>query len=409
MSELRIWGGDPLVGRISVSGAKNGALPLLFASIIAEDVCTFYHLPDIGDVRLAVSLLTEMGAEVRWLDAGVLRIDTSELTPAYVNREVTSRLRASSYLLGACLGRFGMAPDLTTGGCDFGARPLNRHYDFFRSVGAVGERELSTPSGLHACEYTFADVSVGATVNALLTAARIPSVTTLHRCAVEGHIGDLARFLNVIGAEVTGIGTPTLRVRGTRTPHGGAYIVSPDDIEAGTYLFATAACGGDITLTDVNPRALSTPLRVLREMGCQVTEGVTELRLSRQGPLRPVKVETAPHPGFPTDLHPPLVAALLCADGVGQVRETVWASRFRYIDELRRMGAEMEICRDTVRIHPTHLHPATVTACDLRGGAALMIAALTTPGRTTITSRETLERGYEDLACKLRRLGAAVI
>ncbi len=409
MSEMKIWGGEPLVGSVSVSGAKNGALPLLFASVVAEGVSTFYHVPDIGDVRLAVRLLTEMGAEAEWLDRGILRLNTADMDPTCVNTEIAACLRASSYLLGACLGRYGMAPALTTGGCDFGARPLNCHYDFFHAVGAEGEQALACPCGLHPTEHTFPQVSVGATVNALLTAARIPGETILHGCAREGHVSDLARYLNSIGAEVTGIGTSTLRIRGTRVPHGGNYIVSPDDVEAGTYLFAAAACGGDVTLTDVTPSALTTTVGVLRDMGCEVTESTTALRLVRRAPLRPASVMTAPAPGFPTDLHPPLVAAMLNADGEGLVRECVWQSRFRYTEELCRMGARLAVNGDTVRTEPSRLHPAVVDATDLRGGAALVIAALATRGRSIITSREILERGYEDMGRKLRALGAIVL
>ncbi len=409
MSDLKIWGGVALQGSIPVSGAKNGALPLLFASVIAGEPCTFYHVPDIGDVRLAVTLLTRMGAEVQWLDRGALRINTAHLDPAQVDGDITARLRASSYLLGALLGRFGASPALTTGGCDFGARPLNCHYDFFHAVGAVGTHALSSPAGLHGTTHTFPRVSVGATVNALLTASCIPAVTILHGCATEGHVADLARFLITLGVQIEGIGTSTLRIEGTTARGGGRYIVSPDDIEAGTYLFAAAACGGDITLTDVTPSALSSSIEVLRAMGCEIEANITTLRLRRTAPLRSVEIETAPAPGFPTDLHPPLVAALLFAEGGGLVRECVWQDRFRYAGELKRMGADVTITGDRIRITPAPLHAACVTATDLRGGAALMIAALATRGRTTIAARELLERGYEDLPHKLRTLGATVI
>ncbi len=409
MSSLKIWGGEPLVGSIAVSGAKNGALPLLFASVVAGGACTFYHVPDIGDTRLAVDLLADMGAEVTRLDRHVLRIDTAHIDPTRVRDTYTERLRASSYLLGACLGRFGACPPLATGGCDFGARPLDCHYALFHALGAVGERELSSPRGLHGAEHTFPRVSVGATVNALLAASRIPDLTVLHGCATEGHIGDLVRFLISIGVEIEGIGTPHLRIRGSRNLRGGSYIVSPDDIEAGTYLFAAAACGGDVTVRDIHPHALEAPICILKKMGCDITCKTTALRLVSKAPLRSVMVETAPAPGFPTDLHPPLAAALLCATDAGCVRECIWAGRFRYIEELARMGAEMRVAGDTVYVMPSTLHPATVTATDLRGGAALVIAALATRGRTTIERWEIPARGYEDMPRKLRALGAVVM
>ncbi len=409
MSQYKIWGGEKLGGRVRISGAKNGALPLLFASVVTEGCCTFYGVPNIGDVRLAIELLSDMGAEVVWLDEGILRIHTGQIDPTHINGEITARLRASSYLLGACLARFGSCTALTTGGCDFGSRPLDCHYAFFHAVGAEGERELTTPHGLHGAEFTFPRVSVGATINALLAASRITEEVVLHGCAVEGHVSDLARFLMSVGVEIEGIGTQTLRIRGIRRPRGGSYIVSPDDIEAGTYLFAAAACGGNVTVCDVSPRALSATAEVLLHMGCDITVRSTEMHLKRTAPLCPVSVETAPAPGFPTDLHPPLAATLLFSSGGGVVRERVWRERFRYVGELRKMGADMAVDGDTLTISPSHLHPATVTATDLRGGAAMVIAALATRGRCVISAREILERGYEDMPRKLRALGAAIL
>ncbi len=408
MAEMKIRGGEKLRGRIAISGAKNGALPLLFASIVAGGPCTFYRVPDIGDVRLAAELLVRMGAEVKWLEKNVLYIDAREASPEGIDPAITTHLRASSYLLGACLGRFGMCPALTTGGCDFGARPLDRHYAFFHALGAEGEGELSSPAGLHGTAHHFPDVSVGATINALLAASRIPEETYLTGCATEAHVGDLVRFLVSIGVDIDGLGTPTLRIRGSRSLRGGTYAVSSDDIEAGTYLLATAACGGDITLANVNLTALRTPIAVLRSMGCLVTCGVTELRLVRTAPLGSATVVTAPSPGFPTDLHPPLVAAMLGARERGFVRESVWQGRFRYTEELVRMGADLSVEGDTVIVRPSRLHPAAVTATDLRGGAALVIAALATEGYSTVAAREILERGYEDMPRKLRSLGAWV-
>ncbi len=409
VSEYKIWGGTPLRGHVAVSGAKNGALPLLFASLIAGGACTFYRVPHIGDVHLACALLERMGAEVVWLDRDVVRVNAASTDPAGIDGSLTSRLRASSYLLGACLGRFGFCPSLETGGCDFGCRPLDCHYAMFRALGAVGEREVSAPNGLHAAHHTFSRVSVGATINALLTAARIDGISVFENCAVETHVSDLARFLTVLGARIDGLGTPRLKVHGTPRLGGGSYIVSPDDIEAGTYLLATAATGGDVILTEVSPRPLAATLQVLEQMGCDVVQTETTIRLVRHAPLQGVSVTTAPSPGFPTDLHPPLTAALCLADGRSTIFERVWENRFRYTEELRRMGATLAVSGDTLTITPTPLHPAAVTATDLRGGAALLVAALTISGCTTITGRELLERGYEFLPKKLRGLGAVVI
>ncbi len=409
MSEYVIRGGFPLAGEIGVSGAKNGALPLLFASVVADGACTYYHVPDIGDVRLALRILSEMGARVTRHDAHTVTVNARYLSPEAIPRHLTAGMRASSYLLGACLGRFGYAAEPLTGGCDFGNRPLNCHYGVFHALGAVGEGELhAPPGGLRGGTYDFPQVSVGATVNGIFAACRTHGVTHLHHCATESHVGDLIRFLNLLGADIRGGGTPDLVIRGRSDLGHTSFVVSPDEIEAGTYLLAGVASGGDVTVTGIRPCDLSALTNVLVRTGCLVDSAPDRVRVRRGENFRGVAVETAPAPGFPTDLHPPTVAALCFAAGKSQMTERVWQERFRYTSELAKMGAVFSREGQTLTVHPASLHAASVTATDLRGGAALAVAALGIAGKTHMTGCELIERGYEDFTGKLRRLGADV-
>lgn len=409
MSEYRIWGGVPLVGEVRVSGAKNGALPLLFASILATGPCTFYRVPDIGDIRLGTKILTEMGARVVWQDPHTVTVDARGFSPEAPPAALTAKMRASSYLLGACLGRFGYAPAPATGGCDFGNRPLNCHYEVFHALGAKGDDRLRAPvGGLVGCEYTYPGVSVGATVNGLLAAVTARGITHLHGCATESHVGDLIRFLRCLGADISGIGTPDLTVRGVRELGSSPFIVSPDDIEAGTYLIAGVATGGSVTVTDISPASLVPLTAVLARAGCDIEKTPESVTVSRGSVFRGISVETAPAPGFPTDLHPPLVASLCRATGESRMRERVWQERFQYTRELEKLGAQFTREGDTLTVHPASLHAGEVTATDLRGGAALLVAALCVPGRTTLLRRDLLERGYEALIRKMTALGAEI-
>lgn len=409
MSEYVMNGGTPLVGEIEVSGAKNGALPLLFASVLAGGACTYYHVPDIGDVRLALRILSEMGARVTRPGAHTVTVNARYLSPEAVPRHLTAGMRASSYLLGACLGRFGYAAEPATGGCDFGNRPLNCHYGVFHALGARGEGELyAPPGGLTGGRYVFPQVSVGATVNGLFAACRASGVTHLSNCATESHVGDLIRFLLALGADIRGVGTPELVIRGR--PHLGrtSFVVSPDEIEAGTYLLAGVATAGDVTVTGIRPCDLAPLTDVLVRAGCRVDTAPDRVRVRRGDVFSGVTVETAPAPGFPTDLHPQTVAALCFATGESRVTERVWQERFRYTGELAKMGAAFTREGQTLTLRPAAMHAADVTATDLRGGAALAIAALAVPGASRLTGCELIERGYEDFTGKLRRLGGDV-
>ena len=409
MADYHIWGGKPLSGEIRISGAKNGALPLLFGSVLASGPCTFYRMPDIGDIRLGEEILASMGARILRHDPHTVTVDPAGFSPEAPPGLLTGKMRASSYLMGACLGRFGFAPAPATGGCDFGDRPLNCHYGVFHALGASGDADLhAPPGGLRGGEYTYPQVSVGATVNGLLAAVCASGVTRLHGCAIESHVGELIRFLRCLGADIRGAGTPDLTIYGGKPLGHTSFVISPDEIEAGTYLLAGVATGGDVTVTEISPDFLTPLLNVLVRGGCLVERGQDRVRVARGEHFHGVVVETAPAPGFPTDLHPPLAAALCFGEGRSEIRERVWRHRFRYTRELGKMGAHL-ICReDTLSILPAEMHAGIVTATDLRGGAALVIAGLAAPGRTVLSERELLERGYEDLPGKLRALGGEI-
>jgi len=408
MAEYLISGGTPLRGRVEVSGAKNGALPILFATLLIRGETVLYHVPDIGDIRLATEILSRMGATVTRAGRNTLRVDTAGAEVNRIPLSLCAKIRASSYLIGACLARFGRVPELPTGGCNFGTRPLDCHYAVLGAMGAVGEDALTAPAGLVPTRFAFPFVSVGATVNAVLAALAAPGVTHLSGCAREGHVTDFLRFLVAAGAGIEGVGTGDLTITGGRTLTAVSYVIAPDEVEAGTYLCCAAAVGGDVEVAGVEPQALSPLTDVLVRMGCRIREEANTLRLIRRTPLSAAAVETAPAPGFPTDLHPPLAAVMCCAGGKSRIRECVFRERFRYTEELRKMGADLVREGDTLHIRPAPLHSAEVTATDLRGGAALLIAALAAPGKTVLGNRELLERGYESLPAKLRAIGARV-
>ena len=409
MGECKIYGGAPLYGEVAINGCKNGALPLLFATILTEDECTLLNVPDIGDIRLAIRILREMGARVDVWERNTLKVCTKDLTPDYIPSELTSCIRASSYLLGACLARFGRVDALTTGGCDFGNRPLDCHFRVFREMGVEGETCLRVESGLHGCHHIFSQVSVGATVNALLLASSVEEMVELEGCAVEAHVVDLERFLERMGVEIEGVGTPHLKIRGTKKRRGTTFVVSPDDIEAGTYLCAAHACGGKLTVTEVKPKRLLPILAPLQRMGAEIFCQSDRVTLTSKGKIYPTRVITAPSPGFPTDMHPPLAALMCFAEGESVIEERVWQHRFRYTEELVKMGAKFQVDGQSLTIMPAPLTGADVKATDLRGGAALVVAALGARGRTSIGSWDYLERGYEDMPRKLRQVGADII
>ena len=416
MEKILVRGGKPLYGEIAVGGSKNAALPVLFAGILTRDTCVFVNLPRVSDVLCTLKILRHLGARVYFYSNGDVAVDYRDMRAVPPPLELTGSIRGSVYLLGALLGRFGSAELCGAGGCNFGNRPIDQHLRGFSLLGAEEKREkgtlkLTAPKGLVGCAVHLAMPSVGATANLLMAATAAAGETVIENAAAEPHVAALADFLMAAGAEIEGIGTGTVRVFGGNPLHGCRYTVIPDMIEAGTYLAAVMAAGGAVTLRDVLPLHLGAVLETLADMGAELQVSASSIRLTAPAVYDCAHLITGPYPAFPTDLHPQF-AALFCiggrARGAGHVRETVWAERFRYTEELEKMGAC--VLRDTgaATFLPAPLHPATVEATDLRGGAALLIAALATAGETVITGASAVGRGYEKLQKKCRTLGADI-
>ncbi len=415
MEKVWVRGSARLCGEIVIGGSKNAALPVLFGGILTGERCVFSNLPRVSDVLRTLEILRALGARIRFFENKDVSIDYSGVRPVLPPPQLTSSIRGSTYLLGALLGRFGEARLGGMGGCDFGVRPIDQHLKGFSKLGTlVSEGEevrLFARRGLMGADITLAMPSVGATANLLLASVTAKGETVIRNAAAEPHVCALADFLTACGAQIEGIGTDTVRVFGVSELHGTAYRVIPDMIEAGTYLCAGVACEGPVCVRDVCPTHLGALLDTLREMGVLVETGADFVRVSAPRGYRSTAVVTAPYPGFPTDLHPQMTA-LFCiggrARGRGSVCERIWASRFRYVEGLRALGAEIVVEGDTALVKPRALRGGVVRSPDLRGGAALLLAALSAKGETQITNADTLARGYEHLAEKLQSLGAHV-
>ena len=412
---LKIRGGGRLWGEITVGGMKNAALPILFATLLVRGAVTLENLPPVTDVETALAILCAMGARVERLSPTSVRIDTGGADPDAIPDDLATRLRGSSYLLGAGLGRFGRVRMAAPGGCDFGERPLDQHFRILRAMGAVEKSECDTiafsaPNGLHGAAVPLSFPSVGATVNGILAAALADGVTLIENAAREPHVADLAAFLNACGASVTGAGTPTVRVRGASVLHGCRYRIVPDMIEAGTYLAAVTGTGGRIRLRSAEPLHLAAVTEKLTAMGATVSVFADSILLSREiTPLRGTDIETMPYPDFPTDMHPQFAPLLAMSRGGGCICERVWENRFGYVPELRRMGAGItRTGRCAVFSGGDRLVGARVAATDLRAGAAMILAGLCAEGTTEVTSIHRIARGYPDYLSKFRALGAEI-
>ncbi len=413
-SKIIIQGGNRLYGEVSVDGMKNAALPILFATILVRDVCTLENIPPVSDIHTTVRILETMGAKNEWLSPTSVRIDTTHLKQGLAPYDLVKQLRASSYLLGAELGRFCKATVGWPGGCDFGNRPLDQHMKGFEALGATvsldnGIIELCATEGLVGRSVYFDVVSVGATVNILLAATLASGTTVIDNAAREPHIVDLANFLNSCGANITGAGTSTIKVRGVSELRGCTYTIIPDMIEAGTFMVAVAATGGEVMIHSVIPKHVESITAKLCEMGVTVEEYDESILVRSTGELQNINVKTQPYPGFPTDMHPQFAPLLCLANGISCIQEGVWESRFRYVEELRKMGATAILDSRTATFVGTgRLTGAPVEAMDLRAGAALVIAGLAAEGRTEISGVKYINRGYADLVPKLRSLGAKI-
>ena len=416
MTKYIVEGGRPLFGEIPISGAKNAAVAIIPAALMVSGPCRIENMPQISDVTLLLGILQDLGAKVRYVNPHTVEIDSSGLRNNRVPYESARRCRASYYMLGALLGRFGLADVSLPGGCDFGStRPIDQHLKGFRALGA----RVDTQSGFVSARAEggrvrganiFLDkVSVGATINIMLAAAMADGMTVIENAAKEPHIVDVANFLNSMGANIMGAGTDVIKVRGVSRLRGGSYSIIPDQIEAGTYMAAVAACGGEVKLCHIIPKHMDCISAKMSEMGVEIQEVDDSLLVSRIGPLVRTNIKTMPYPGFPTDMQPQIAAALCLARGTSIITDSVWNSRFRYTDEFKRMGAQLQVDGNLAIIEGVErLTGAQLEACDLRAGAAMLIAALAAHGISEITNVQYIERCYEDVIGKIRAIGGSI-
>ncbi|MCL2343347.1 MAG: UDP-N-acetylglucosamine 1-carboxyvinyltransferase [Firmicutes bacterium] len=416
MEKYIIKGGHKLQGEIEISGAKNAAVAIIPAALMVDGICRIENVPSISDTQMLLSILTHMGAKVRPLSRTTVEIDCRNVHPADAPFDLTRKIRASYYLIGAMLGRFGQAKTTMPGGCNFGVRPIDQHIKGMCAMGA--QMEVSggfvygtTPSGRLRGAYIYLDkVSVGATMNIMIAASLAAGRTVIENAAREPHIVDLANFLNSMGADVRGAGTDTIKVNGVSRLHGGSYSIIPDQIEAGTYMAAVSAAGGELTIKNVIPKHLECISAKLREMGVEIEDGEDFLVVRRENPLLRTNVKTLPYPGFPTDMQPQITATLCLAEGTSVVTEGVWDDRYKFVNELRKMGAQIQVDGKVAVVEGVkNLTGAVVAACDLRAGAAVVIAGLCAQGTTEIEDIHYIERGYEDFVQKLRSAGADIV
>ena len=415
MDKYVIRGGRPLQGEIPISGAKNAAVAIIPAVLLVEGVCRLENIPQISDVDMLLAILEGLGARVNRIDGATVEIDSTNARFVDAPYELMQKIRASYYFIGSMLGRFGMAKTTMPGGCNFGLRPIDQHVKGMTAMGATVEIKdgfvyANTPDGkMHGAKVYLDKVSVGATMNIIIAASKGRGRTIIENAAREPHIVDLANFLNSMGADVRGAGTDTVKVYGVEHLYGGSYSIIPDQIEAGTYMTACAAAGGEVRLTNVIPRHLECISAKLREMGVTVVEGEDSVLVRSNGRLRPVNVKTLPYPGFPTDMQPQVSTALCLASGTSNITEGVYENRYKYMEELRKMGADVSVDGCYAVINGVEeLTGTLVKACDLRAGAAMVIAGLCARGVTEVIDIHYIERGYESFVSKLQNVGADI-
>ncbi len=416
MTKYQIRGGNPLHGTVQISGAKNAAVAIIPAALLVDGTCRIENIPQISDVTLILQILQELGADVRTVNRTTVDVDCSRVRNRQVPYDLARKIRASYYLVGALLGRFGWAEVPLPGGCDLGGRPIDQHIKGFLAMGAEvdvrnGLIYARVPDGgrLAGGQIYLDMVSVGATMNIMLAGVLASGMTIIENAAKEPHIVDLANFLNSMGANIMGAGTDVIKIRGVEKLQGGTYSIIPDQIEAGTYMAAVSAAGGELLIKNVIPKHLDCITAKLVEMGVEVEEQDDAVLVRRHGPLNRVNVKTMPYPGFPTDMQPQIAAVLCLARGTSVLTEGVWDNRYRYVDEFRRMGARIQVDGKVAVIEGVEaLTGAPVHACDLRAGAAMVIAGLAAQGVTEIDGIHHIERGYETLVEKLASVGADI-
>ncbi len=413
MEKFVINGGKALKGSVHISGAKNAAVAILPAVLLADSPCIIENLPEISDVATQLRAIKQLGADVRVINKSTVEINAVPATSFVIDKNMAEGMRASSYFLGALLGRHNRARVAPPGGCDFGVRPIDQHIKGFEALGAkvIIENGMvdARATALRGCSVYLDVVSVGATINIMLAAVKAKGFTVIENAAREPHIVDLANFLNSMGANIMGAGTSVIKIRGVDSLHGTTYSIIPDQIEAGTYMVAAAATGGDVLIENVIPKHLESIIAKLIEAGAEVTEYDEAVRVKMTGRPKHCNVKTMPHPGFPTDMQPQFATLLAVAEGTSIVTEGVWDNRFRYVEKLISMGAKVQVDGKTAVITGVEkLTPAPVAAVDLRAGAAMIIAGLMAEGTTEVESIIYIDRGYENVAEKFQKLGADI-
>ncbi len=407
-------GGTPLTGTVNISGAKNAALALLAAAIMTDETVIIENLPDVRDVRVMLTAIEQIGGRVEHVDKHTVKINGSSISALSVDYEYIKKIRASYYLLGALLGKYRKAEVALPGGCAIGSRPIDLHIKGFKALGAtvdIGYGLISARAEQLVGTHIYLDkVSVGATINILMAAALAEGKTTIENAAKEPHVVDVANFLNSMGANIRGAGTDVIRVQGVESLHGTVYSVIPDQIEAGTFMCAAAATHGDVLVKNVIPKHLEATTAKLLEAGCEIIEYDDAVRVCAKNiELSPTQVTTLPYPGFPTDMQPQMAVVLALASGTSTVTESIFENRFKYVDELARMGANMKVESNIAIITGVeNFTGARVSAPDLRAGAALVIAGLAADGVTAVDDIHFIQRGYEDFEEKLRGIGASI-
>ena len=413
MEQYVIKGGNPLYGEVEIGGAKNAALAILAAAIMTDETVTIDNLPNVRDINVLLQAIEEIGAHVERVDIHKVKINGSFIRDVNVDNEFIRRIRASYYLIGALLGKYKHAEVALPGGCDIGSRPIDLHMKGFRSMGAdidiAHGLVIARAKELKGTHIYMDKVSVGATINIMMAAAMADGKTVIENAAKEPHVVDVANFLNSMGANIRGAGTDVIRIVGVEKLHATEYSVIPDQIEAGTFMFAVAAAGGNVLVKNVIPKHLEATTAKLLEVGCQVEEFDDSVRVISDGHLKHTQVTTLPYPGFPTDMQPQMAVLLGIAEGTSTVTESIFENRFKYVDELTRMGADIKVESNIAIINGVKRYTgARVNAPDLRAGAALVIAGLAAEGITVVDDIYYIQRGYEALEEKLTKIGAKI-